>query len=416
MNIHLLLALTLIFGITPNLGFFTISSFFLVLIFGIVAWIILRNPPLVKEDSRVLQWGVLFIFFISAFFYGGLYQDTFTRSIGQTAFFIFCIYLFIKIFKKKEIASHIFIIFFIFLSLLTIFGSPKPVVDSFVILKEAPQKLLQGQNPYNSMYSRVYRNIDPDYFNYLPLSIIYFLPFVAILNDPRYGLLLAMIGTYTLLNRLQKKNTPQKYLYSSLFLFAPRSFYMIEHAYLDTLIFFLFVLAFYLQEKKKYNYFAVMLSAFFLLKQNIAILLPLFIKKIFQKKETIILFSAPFLSVLLFFLWNPQSFIRNIVTVNQPNGLIMKGAPFQMSITIPNIVFQLFNIPLASMQLVFMVCALLALIVTFCIFLDKKLTPNRKIILILFFGYFFSYHAFFNSYYLVLLFLIFDFVLSKKLY
>lgn len=416
MNIHLLLILTLIFGITPNLGFFNLSSFFFVLVFGIVAWIILRNPPLVKEDSRVLQWGILFVFLISAFFYGGLYQDIFTRLIGQAAFFIFCIYLFTKIFRKKEVASYVFVVFFIFLSLLTIYGSPKPVVDSFVILKEAPQKLLHGQNPYNSVYSRVYKNINPDYFNYLPFSIIYFLPFVALLNDPRYGLILAMIGTYILLNKFQKKNTPQKYLYSSLFLFAPRSFYMIEHAYLDTLIFFLFVLALYFQEKKKYNYFSIILSGFFLLKQNMAILLPLFIKKIFQKKETVILFIAPFLSVLLFFLWNPQSFIRNIITVNQPNGLIMQGAPFQMSITIPNILYQLFNIPIASMQLVFTICAIFALVIAICIFLDKRLTSHRKIILILFFGYFFSYHAFFNSYYLVLLFLIFDFVLSKKLY
>ncbi|MCX6731360.1 MAG: hypothetical protein NTZ55_05945 [Candidatus Roizmanbacteria bacterium] len=321
-----------------------------------------------------------------------------------------------KLFWKKEISSHIFIIFFVFLSLLTIFGSPRPTVDSFVILKEAPQKLMQGLNPYDSTYSRVYKNMEPDYFNYLPLSIVYFLPFVALFNDPRFGLVITMITTYLLLNKLQKKNTEQKSLYSSLFLFAPRSFYMIEHAYLDTVIFFLFVLALYFQERKKYKLFSLVLSCFFLFKQNMIILFPLFIKKLFQKRVMLVMFLLPFLTILIFFLWNPSSFFKNVVTVNQPTGIIMKGAPFQMSVTIPNIVYQLFNIPLEQMQSVFMVCAVVALLITILLMIDTKLTLNRKIVLILFFGYFFSYHAFFNSYYLVLLFLLFDFISLKKIY
>lgn len=414
MNIHLLLILLLIFAITPTLGFFTFSSFFLLGVFAILVWIILRNPPRIREDSHTLQWGILFILFISAYYYGGLYQNPLSKFVGQVSFFCFCIYVFIQIYKKREIASHVFIIFFLLISLLTIYGSPSPTVDSFVILKEAPQKLLQGQNPYNSIYSRVYRNIEPNYFNYLPLSIIYFLPFVFLFNDPRYGLVVALLGTYILMNRLQKKNSPQKYLYSSLFLFAPRSFYMIEHAYLDTLIFFLFVWGLYLYEKGKNRLFSLIISSLFLLKQNMLILLPLYFNKIIRRKENILLFLAPFISVVFFFVWNPQSFIRNIITVNQPNNIITKGAPFQMSITIPNIVFQLFHPSSHTMQIVFAICALIALFIVVLVLLNKKLPVQRKIILILFFGYFFSYHAFFNSYYPVLLFLLFDFTLSKE--
>ena len=414
MNIQLLLILILTLGIVPNLGFFSLSSFFLLAIFGIIAWIILRNSHIIKGVSQGNQWGVLFILLISSYYYGGYYQNPLTLIIGQTCFFFFCGYIFIQLYRQKEIPSYVFIIFFLFLSLLTIYGSPKPIVDSFVILKEAPQKLMQGLNPYDSTYSRVYKNIEPNYFNYLPLSIIYFLPFVGILNDPRYGLIIIMIGTYLLFNKLQKKNFLQKNLYSSLFLFAPRSFYMIEHAYLDTVIFFLFVLAIYFQERKNYKWFAFILSCFFLFKQNIIILFPLFIKKLLQKKESLVVFFIPFLSILVFLLWSPSAFVRNIITVNQPNGIIMKVAPFQMSIAVPNILFQLFSIPLDNMQTIFAVGVLGTLLVTIIIMLDVKLTLNRKIILILFFGYFFSYHAYFNSYYLVLLFLFFDFVLSKE--
>lgn len=319
-----------------------------------------------------------------------------------------------QIYKKKEIASHVFVIFFLLISLLTIYGSPNPTVDSFVILKEAPQKLLQGLNPYNSIYTRVYKEVDPNYFNYLPFSIIYFLPFVYFFNDPRFGLIVSMLGTYLLMNKLQKKNNPQKYLYSSLFLFAPRSFYMLEHAYLDTLIFFLFVWGVYLYEKGKNRLFSLVISSLFLLKQNMIILLPLYFNKMIRQKENILLFLAPFISVLFFFAWNPQSFIRNIISVNQPNGLIMKMAPLQMTITVPNILFQLFHPSTDMMQYIFIISALVALFITLLVLLSKKVNLQRKIILILFFGYFFSYHAFFNSYYLVLLFLLFDFTLLKE--
>jgi len=320
----------------------------------------------------------------------------------------------VQIYKKREIASHICIIFFLLLSLLTIYGSPNPTVDTFVILKEAPQKLLSGHNPYDSVYSKVYKDIEPNYFSYLPLSIIYFLPFVYFLDDPRYGLIVAMLGTYFLLNRLQKKNSSQKYLYSSLFLFAPRSFYMLEHAYLDTLIFFLFVWGLYLYGKGKNRLFSFVISTFFLLKQNIIILLPLFFNKIIRERENIFFFLAPFLSIVFFFVWNPQSFIKNIITINQPNSLIMQTSPFQMTITVPNILFQLFHPSISMMQYIFIFCALVALFITMLVLLHKKINVQRKIILILFFGYFFSYHAFFNSYYLVLLFLLFDFTLSKE--
>jgi len=414
MNIHVLLILLLIFAITPNLGFFTFSSFFLISAFAIIAWIILRNPLRGKEDSRFPQWGIVCILFLSAYYYGGLYQEPVSKFIGQIFFFSFCIYVFVQIYKKREIASHICIIFFLLLSLLTIYGSPNPTVDTFVILKEAPQKLLSGHNPYDSVYSKVYKDIEPNYFSYLPLSIIYFLPFVYFLDDPRYGLIVAMLGTYFLLNRLQKKNSSQKYLYSSLFLFAPRSFYMLEHAYLDTLIFFLFVWGLYLYGKGKNRLFSFVISTFFLLKQNIIILLPLFFNKIIRERENIFLFLAPFLSIVFFFVWNPQSFIKNIITINQPNSLIMQTSPFQMTITVPNILFQLFHPSISMMQYIFIFCALVALFITMLVLLHKKINVQGKIILILFFGYFFSYHAFFNSYYLVLLFLLFDFTLSKE--
>jgi len=293
------------------------------------------------------------------------------------------------------------------------YGSQNPVVDTFVILKEAPQKLLLGQNPYDSIYSKVYKEIQPNYFSYLPLGIIYFLPFVYFLQDPRFGLVIAMIGTFLIINRLQKKNS-HKYLYSSLVLFAPRSFYMLEHAYLDTLIFFLFVLGLYFHMKGKNRLFSLTLSCFFLMKQNMIVLLPLYIKRLLKKKSGVVFFLIPFISVIAFFVWNPQAFVKNIITVNQPNNLIMKTSPFQMTITIPNIVFQLFHLSDGQMQVVFVASAVIALFLMAIILLNRKLTTLRKIILILFLGYFFSYHAFFNSYYLILMFLLLDFTLSKE--
>ena len=414
MTSQLLLILTLIFGITPNLGFFSFSSFFLMTAFGILAWIILRNKLRIKENSYLLQWGILFILLISAYYYGGYYQSPLTLLIGQIVFFSFCIYIFTRIYQKNGVSSSVCLIIFIVLSLLTIYGSPNPTVDSFVILKEAPQKLMQGLNPYNSLYSRVYKNIEPNYFNYLPFSIIYNLPFVLLFGDPRFGIVAAMIGTYWLINKLQKKNCTQKYLYSSLFLFAPRSFYMIEHAYLDTVIFFLFVLAYFFAERKQNTLFAVILSCFFLLKQNILILFPLFLKAITRKREFILLFIIPFSLLLIFFCWDPAAFIKMTIGGYQFSEKFLMISPTEVKIVVPNFLFQLFHFSVSQMKIVYSCCAAIAFVMIVIVYFTKKININRKIVLILFFGYFFSYHAFFNSYYLVLLFLLFDFVLSKE--
>lgn len=323
-------------------------------------------------------------------------------------------YIFFCLFKKKEVSSYIFITIFLVLSLLTIYGSPRPSVDTFVIIKEAPLKLLQGQNPYNSIYSQVYKGVEPNYYNYLPLSIVYFLPFVYFFNDPRFGIVFAMVAIYLLMNRLQKKNAPQKHLLSSLFLFAPRSFYMIEHVYLDTLIFFFFILSSYFFQKSKNKLFSLTLSCFFSLKQNMIILIPIFIDKLIKKKENMLFFLIPFLLIALFMAWNPQRFIMNTLIIYKPSNELQMVAPLQTKIVIPNMIFQIFHPSSASMQVIFKLCIAVMLIISLLVILDKKLDMNKKIVLILFFSCFFSYHAYFNSYYLVLLFLFFDFVLSKK--
>jgi len=194
MAIKLLLLFLIFFAIIPNLGFFTVPSIFVLFFVMCVFGTIILNPNILqKSDKQIKIKNLPLIFFLllffSALYYGGLYQNQDTFLTGYLIFFIILFYVFNCFFTKKKVSLQIVIIGYIVLSLWTLISSPHPIVDTFVVLKEAPLKFISGINPYASSYSQVYPHIIPNYYNYLPFSFIFILPFVVFFSDPRYSII-----------------------------------------------------------------------------------------------------------------------------------------------------------------------------------------------------------------------------------
>lgn len=352
----------------------------------------------------------ILILLYSAYYYGGLYQIPYLKTIGQLIFFIMIIYIVIKKYIFNKYISLSFIVFFyLFLAFWTISTSPHPHVDTIIVLKEAPFKFLQGINPYNTTYTRVYSNILPNYYNYLPFSILFFLPFDLLFQDPRYALLITNFLSFLLLFKMVQNTYKKRALLPvSLILFLPGSFYMIEHAYLDQVVFFFFILSIFCL-KKSYKTFYLILSLFFSFKQNLILLFPYFINIKHIKKYYFYILS-PFVLIFPFLFWNPSAFIKNVVSSLKPEQIT---SPINSSLTVPTFIINSLQITWNIKPNVYMTCFFIFVLLYIYVLFKKNVSISQKTILIIFISYFFSYHAFFNSYFLVGLFIVYDFIKTE---
>lgn len=414
MPIKLFLLLLLFFSITPNLGFFTVPSV-LTIGFILVCYFLVASDKLKKLDDFT-PFLLFLLLFYAAFYYGGIYQEQSSIITGQIIFFLFLFLLLLNFFfpRFKFLDKFIFplgMIVFLFLSFWTILNSPNPACDCFSVLKEAPLKFLSGQNPYSSVYSSVYPGVVSNYFPYLPFSFIYFLPFVVLFSDQRFGSLLAsLVSAYLLVNLFKAiKNRRILNLLVFVFLFLPRSFFMLEHSYQDIIIFSFFLLFIYLRSKGKIGLSFLALGLFFSFKQQLFLLLPLFLNKKFLDKRMVFLI-LPALLPLYFFLINGNAFLRNTVffLLDPSKGV----TPVNMSLSMVTL-FKNY-LPFLSISLLSLTGMIIWLGVYFFVFRSSfRLLP--KIIIILLTFHLSVVYSFFNYYYFIALFLFLDINLDDNL-
>jgi hypothetical protein len=359
-----------------------------------------------KDDKKLINLVFLVNLFYAAYYYGGLYQYFTSIAIGQIMFFIFLFYLGLCVFLlKKPLSLPMIILFYVVISLWTIHGSPNPRVDTIVVLKEAPLKFIQGKNPYNSQFSRVYANIEPTYYNYLPFSFIYFMPFVRFLSDPRYGIvsanLISAILLYLIFKKTKDKDTLKMFV--AMFLFLPRSFYMLEHVYLDSVIFTFFLGFYHLSQKKFRRLASFFLGLMFSFKQNIFLIFPYFFNKPVRRRLNYVFLILPFLLAVYFFAIDKNSFLNNTVFNLSPKSIT---SPIDYSLTLPTFI-KSFALPNKNViyNVSFVIFAIVYVVVL--LFSKRKRIENSLAITVLLFNYF-SYHAFFNNYYLAVQFLLFE--------
>ena len=326
---------------------------------------------------------------------------------------------FVKTFKKNSV--YAVIVIYLLTSYFTLVNSPKPYVDTFDIFKDVFFILLKFINPYSAIFSSTYPGA-ANHFHYLPFSFIFTFPFSALLKDPRYSIIFANVTSSILLYNIYKKNTisfssKKIALYITVFLFLPRSFYILEHMYLDPIIF-MFFLLFYYFKSKIIKLSLIFLSVFFSIKQHIFMLFPIFL--IDETIRYSLLkhwkyFLLPFVLIVFFIIIDTKSFFfytvyAMLIPVIHQNAPVR--SPFYASLsflTFLNIFPNLDSLFKKMISVILFLCL-------YIIILIKKCHYIRKVSFTLFVFCYFMYLSFYNHYYFIALFIYFDFFRNTLIY
>jgi hypothetical protein len=121
-------------------------------------------------------------------------------------------------------------------------ASPAPVIDTFSISQEASAFVLEGRNPYITPVTDVYGGADIGYvlpaYVYLPAGLYVQVLSYAAAGDVRYAYVVAEILTALIAWRMARRRWPgpTAECIALLFLYNPRSLFVIEQGWLDPLV------------------------------------------------------------------------------------------------------------------------------------------------------------------------------------
>jgi len=276
-------------------------------------------------------------------------------------------------------------------------------------------------NPYNTTYSNVYSDVKSDYYVYLPASILYFLPFVLLFGDPRYGIIFAVLISAILVNKLLSRvPIGLRVLCVAVFLFMPRSFFMLEHSYLDQIIFMFYLLFVYLYSQKKHNFSFLSLMLFLTFKQHLLLTLPLFVNKtninLLKRNLRWMFIILPILPIVFFAAANPAGFYRNTIGVffglTSQTGLSRTSQDvLASSLSLHPIVMRIFG---KGYSLYLFAASALLLLIFLLLLIKRKVRLEIKISgLLLAFG-FLMFLSFFNHYFLIANFIFLAIIMDLK--
>ena len=220
------------------------------------------------------------------------------------------------------------IIVFLALGIWTIRHTPDPGIDVITFQREGLRALSSGQNPYSITMPQVYGN--PEYYGagltengrlligvpYPPLSLLLEWPFHAVFGDYRYALLTALVVAAFLLWRNARNATGA--LTAALLLFTPRSFFVVEQGWTESLVV-LAVAATVYAAIQRPALLPVALGALFAMKQYAVFLAPIAFMLVpaGDRKKTIgVLARAIAIAAVItlpFALWDWPGFSRSVI-------------------------------------------------------------------------------------------------------
>ena len=404
----LLSFLLITISISLNNGSFlgNLSPVILLAISQILLAVYLFSPP--RKNPASIIWLEASVIAVLAFFAlipGGWWiNDKNSITLIQTLSSLLLLPVFFIIAGKKTLIKNVLAVFAFFLlyafilRLIMLLGSPYPAIDVFIILKEAPQKILQAVNPYQTLYTYVFPGINPDYYAYWPASFILELPAVLIFNDPRYLLMFADLSAGVLLFILGGKNA-SSLLISILYFFRPMSLSITEASWLTPLNFFLITAIYYVLKKSRNYFLAGTLMGLLVAVQFFFFLLFIYLAKslYLNKKFILSFFITVALFVLPFFLRNPDNFINQTVGVyfrNPPHPSILIHT--SLSLNTLFYVFTTHDLPLFLIFSVYLIIFLITLRKTHTL-TDSLLYFTLMLLTVFVFGR----QAFINYYYLI---------------
>jgi len=206
-------------------------------------------------------------------------------------------------------------------------ASPAPVIDVFSFCTESAQHLLQGKNPYTTPVSDVYNGAvnwgyDIKAYIYLPADLLIQTASYGLTGDVRYGYVLAELVVALVLWRLSRRrwgdSTAQ--LIALLFLYNPRSLFVLEQSWVDPLILMFFALFLLLRERGKPTAASIAYGYMLFLKQHM--LFAFFQWFILERNWKRILtgLAVGFLTLLPFAIWDWRGLLQNgiLFTVRVP--------------------------------------------------------------------------------------------------
>jgi hypothetical protein len=217
---------------------------------------------------------------------------------------------------------------FVFLGAWMIRTSPNPHIDVFVFERDAAIELLSGKNPWAMTFPDIYGN-SPFYgegvsvngrvmsgIPYFPLSLLLVLP-GHLLGDVRYALVAASALAALLL--MYARPSPMARLMAALYLFHPRSFFVVEQAWTDPQVVFALAAVVFVATRfpKALPYvFGLFLAS----KQYLIFAVPAGLLLFEQKptRQELVRFFGIAVGVgalvtVPFFLWNPGAFWFSVV-------------------------------------------------------------------------------------------------------
>ena len=345
-----------LFIIFFNRGFFSFTSLFLVIsLLGVLIYLYLKpERPDNENDTNALFLLVLVSYILFLYTPSGIYQSRLVPAmLINFLSLIFFPVLVMLIFSNKQIMrKRIYFLFLILagvLRILIIISSPNPSIDVFTILKEAPIKLLNGINPYTSIYSQVYPGVTTDYYPYFPYSFLIELPWILIFKDPRILLSISDVLAAFLIYLIGRKSYFSELL-SLIYLFRPHSLFIIEQSWLTPLLFLLTELLIIALVHSKNRLIGIILALISGIQPLFLIYLPITFS-LWKRKLTTFYYFIFFLAaaVLPFFIWQPQSFIDRSISVYFKPLSEIKTIPVHLSLNINTAIFILTGRDLPSL-------------------------------------------------------------------
>lgn len=403
---YLIALLILIVAILPSFGFFSVQGVVLALgVFCFLMLMIVRNKTLrVDGRYRWLLVGLLGLLCTICWF--GAFQSIQSAWLGMGLLGIYFLVIPLAWRAKKNIPAGVPYVVFCLLGLLLLISSPNPKIDTVVVLKEAPLAFLQGVNPYAMNFTQVYVEVKPDYYNYLPGSFVYLAPFVYLLGDHRYAILITqLVGGY-FLYLIFKDKVSKRFVTGllSLYFFVPATALVLESGYLDIVIFTFFLGYFYFSQLQKEKVSMWLLGMFYFIKQPPLLTFPLWWRSDRTAKLTWVnlfyIFTLLSVFVIIYAVWDAQAFLYDTIFGLAPSAIT---SPIALSMTLKTLMVKAWS---WNVQMATSINLLLLMAVYILLILLKRPYGIKLILFFLAFNLF-SYHAFLNSYYLVYLFLIY---------
>lgn len=219
---------------------------------------------------------------------------------------------------------------FLFLGRWLLAASPSPHIDVFVFQRDGAAALLSGQNPYALRYPDIYGN-SPFYgpglsvngqlqfgFPYFPLSLLLTLPAHGLLGDYRWTQLLAMAVTAVVMMQLVPTRAGRAM--AALFLFTPRSLFVLEQGWTEPLVLALLSLTAWVAVKRP-SWLPWAFGLLVAVKQYTVFMLPLGLLLVPRAAWTLrglgLFFGKAALAgavvTVPFFLWGPGDFWFSVV-------------------------------------------------------------------------------------------------------